>query len=402
MRKALFLLCFVVLASDSFAARDVRVDFVLNTTDANGAPIQQNRYYLIYRPDNLPKSTPVPMILALDDGALLHRKADQAGFVVVSLSSSGNSTGTPGTGWNNDNPRITGYEDYDYITEVINRVKASDSVNDAFTIGFSTGGHTSLAYACERPSTIRAASSVDEFMGLTSNIPSAPLPVILFHGTLDNSVNYTMVRDTVDAWRMVDSLVNATPVTTYESSPLIPGKVSQATWQGGTGGTQVAFVTIIGGSHQCPVPTVETGYDYTDAVWAFFSQFLTTTQAAPKIVSQPVDNIQISGQPASFRVAATGSVPLSYQWQKNGVDIPGATANWFTVPATTLADNGATYRAVVTTDSGSVTSPSAKLTVNAAPPDPALTTQPADQAVIGGQPAGFTDRKSTRLNSSYL
>ena len=390
MRKALFLLCFVVLASDGFAATDVRVNFTLNTTDAHGIPVQQNRYYYVYRPDNLPKSAPVPAILAMDDGVLFHRKADQAGFVVVSCSFSGNSTGTPGTGWNNDNPRITGYEDYDYITEVINRVRASDNVNDAFTVGFSTGGHTSLAYACERPSTIRAASSVDEFMGLTSNLPSAPLPVILFHGTLDTSVNYTMVKDTVDAWRMVDGLVNATPVTTYESSPLIPGKVSQATWQGGTGGTQVAFVTIIGGSHQCPVPTVETGYDYTDAVWAFFSQFLTSTQAAPKIVSQPVDNIQISGQPASFRVAATGSVPLSYQWQKNGVDIPGATANWFTVPATTLADNGATYRAVVTTDSGSVTSPSAKLTVNAAPPDPAVTTQPADQAVIGGQPAGFT------------
>src|ERR1039457_6847602 len=111
-----------------------------------------------------------------------------------------------------------------------------------------------------------------------------------------------------------------------------PARSAMRRGRAALGGTQVALATIIGGTHQLAVPTVETGYDYTDAVWAFFSQFLTSTQAAPKIVSQPVDNIQISGQPASFRVAATGNAPLSYQWQKNGVDVPGATANWFTVP----------------------------------------------------------------------
>src|ERR1700684_391907 len=95
MRKVISLLYFVILAGDVLAATNVQVNFVLNTTDANGVPIQQKRYYLIYRPDNLSKSTPVPMIVAMDDGTLLHRKADQAGFVVVSASSSGNSTGTP-------------------------------------------------------------------------------------------------------------------------------------------------------------------------------------------------------------------------------------------------------------------------------------------------------------------
>jgi dienelactone hydrolase len=389
MRKAIFLLYFVILAGNALAATDVRVNFVLNTTDSNGVAIQQNRFYLIYRPDNLSKSTPVPMILAMDDGTLLHRKADQAGFVAVSASSSGNSSGTPGTGWNNDNPSINGYEDYDYLTEVINRVKASDNVNDAFTIGFSTGGHTSLAYACVRPSTIRAAASAEEFMGLTSNIPTAPLPVILFQGTLDASVNYTMVKDTVDAWRMVDGLVNTTPVTTYESSRLIPGKVSQATWQGGIGGTQAALVSIVGGTHQLAVPTQQTGYDYTDAAWAFFSQFLTSTQAAPKVVSQPVDNLQVSGQPASFWVAATGDTPLSYQWQQNGADIPGATSNWLTIPSTTSDDNGSQLQAVMTNASGTVTSFPATLTVNAAPDDPAIIMQPADQVVSGGQPVSF-------------
>jgi hypothetical protein len=53
----------------------------------------------------------------------LHRKADQAGFVVVSCAFSGNSTGTPGTVWINEDPRIVGFEDYDYTSQVIRRVK---------------------------------------------------------------------------------------------------------------------------------------------------------------------------------------------------------------------------------------------------------------------------------------
>jgi poly(3-hydroxybutyrate) depolymerase len=393
MRTILLLLSCLAATGNTFAATEVRVDFTLNTTAANGAPLQQNRYYYLYRPDNLPKTTPVPVILVMEAAVptgYFHRKADQAGFVVVSCSFAGNSTGTPGTGYNNHDPRTTGLEDIDYITRVIERVKASDNCNDAFTVGFSMGGHMSLAYACERPSMIKAAASLDEFMGLTSNIPKAPLPIIVFQGSADKNVPYTVVKDTVDAWRAKDGLLNATPVTTDEASPLMPGHVSQTTWRGGIGGTQVAFVTIIGGTHGYPTPGVLTGYDFTDGLWAFFSQFLTGAQASPKIVSQPVNNIQPSGQPASFWVAATGTAPLRYQWQKNGVDIPGAVVNWLSTPATTLADNGATFRAAVSNASGTVASAPATLTVNAAPAGPTIATRPADRAAIAGQPVTFT------------
>jgi poly(3-hydroxybutyrate) depolymerase len=396
MRTTLWLLSSLLLAADGFAATDIRVDFTLKTTDANGAPREEQRYYYVYRPDGLTKTVPIPMLLVFEaspasgPAGFLHDRANKAGFVVVSCSFSGNSTGTPGTVWTDDNPEFAGFEDYDYITEAIKQVSASQNSNDVFLTGLSKGGHMSLAYACVRPATITAASSVDEFMGLTSNIPTAPLPMIMFHGTLDTNVPYTMMKDTVDAWRAVDSLLNATPVTTSESSPLMPGKVTQATWRDDSSGLQVAFVTIVGGTHTYPTPTVETGYDFTAGLWAFFSQFLTSTQASPQIVSQPVNNIQLSGQPASFRVAASGGGAIRYQWQRNGADIPGATANWHTLPMTTLADNAATFQAVVSNDFGSVTSAAATLTVKAAPAEPAIATQPADQAVVSAQPASFT------------
>ncbi len=393
--KTIFTFLSLVLLASAAHAQAVKVNFTLNTTDAYGAPLVEARYYWVYRPAGLSKSTPVPMILVFESTAnqtpqgFLNTKASQRGFVVVSCSFSGNSTGTPGTVWNNDNPRITGWEDYDYTTAVINLVKASDNCNDVFLTGISKGGHQSFAYACEQPSMIKAAGPMDEFMGLTSNFPQAPVPMIVFEGTLDTNVPYTMVKDTVDAWRTANGLLDATPVTTYESSPLLPGNVSQTTWRNGTA-MQVAFVTVIGGNHNIPVTGFQTGHSSPDSLWAFFSQYLTSAQAAPKIVSPPVANTQVSGQPASFWVAATGNATLSYQWQRNGTAISGATANYYTTPPVTAADNGAQFSCAVSNGSGSLTSASASLTVNAAPAGPAITAHPADQIVAAGQPVTFT------------
>lgn len=189
-KTALLLLSLFAISGDAFSAVAVKVNFMLNTTDASGAPITEARYYYLYRPDGYPLTTPLQMILVMEASAgsgaasFLNTKTGQMGFVVVSCSFSGNFTGTPGTVWNNDNPRITGWEDFDYTDQVITRVRASDNCNDAFITGISKGGHMSWAYACERPSMLKVAGPIKEFMGLTSNIAQAPVPIIAFEGTL--------------------------------------------------------------------------------------------------------------------------------------------------------------------------------------------------------------------------
>ena len=65
---------------------------------------------------------------------------------------------------------------------------------------------------------------------------------------------------------------------------------------------------------------------------------------------------------ASFDAVAAGSSPLSYQWQKNGVAIPGATAPALTLGNLTLNDD-ADYSLVVTNSSGSTTSAVAHLII---------------------------------------
>jgi hypothetical protein len=93
------------------------------------------------------------------------------------------------------------------------------------------------------------------------------------------------------------------------------------------------------------------------------------------------------GETAKFKVTATGSAPLHYQWRKNGADIPGATNSTYTTPATVAADNGSLFSVVVSNGGGSVTSNNATLTVRT---PPTITTQPADTTVRAGQRARFS------------
>jgi hypothetical protein len=69
------------------------------------------------------------------------------------------------------------------------------------------------------------------------------------------------------------------------------------------------------------------------------------------------------GQRAKFQVVASGTLPLSYQWSKNGATIAGATKSKYTTPPTTATDNGSLFSVVVSNDVGSVTSNNAVLTV---------------------------------------
>ncbi|MFY9307418.1 MAG: PQQ-dependent sugar dehydrogenase [Bacteroidia bacterium] len=90
---------------------------------------------------------------------------------------------------------------------------------------------------------------------------------------------------------------------------------------------------------------------------------------APGISSHPSNLTVTAGQPASFSVSATGTNPLGFQWQKNGVNIPGATSSTYTI-SNTQSSHAGQYRAVVTNSYGTATSNAATLTVtafNAAP-----------------------------------
>jgi hypothetical protein len=129
------------------------------------------------------------------------------------------------------------------------------------------------------------------------------------------------------------------------------------------------------------------------------------TSAGPSITTQPASQTVTAGQSASFSVAATGTAPLSYQWQKNGGVISGATSSSYTTPATTTSDNGSQFTVVVSNSAGSATSNPALLTVNS--PASQLTAAPTSanfgNVVTGtsaSQPVSLTNNGSAAITIS--
>ncbi len=90
---------------------------------------------------------------------------------------------------------------------------------------------------------------------------------------------------------------------------------------------------------------------------------LTVNAAAPSIISQPSNQSVIAGQSATFTISVSGSSPLNYQWQKNRVNISGATNSSYTIPTVSLQDNGSQFRCIVSNSAGTITSNEAQLTV---------------------------------------
>ncbi len=122
------------------------------------------------------------------------------------------------------------------------------------------------------------------------------------------------------------------------------------------------------------------------------------------ITQQPANRTVIVGAQATFSVVATEAT--GYQWQRSSDGgatfsaVSGATLADYTTPATSLSDNGARYRVVVSGAANSVTSISATLTVldpGEFPPDPS-TMAPASDPTVPSDVFGSTEFLYTGAN----
>jgi hypothetical protein len=103
------------------------------------------------------------------------------------------------------------------------------------------------------------------------------------------------------------------------------------------------------------------GYEMFD--WSLPS--VTATNVAygePSISNQPQSVVVDAYNTASFSVAATGALPLSYQWSFDGSNISGATASILTIPNVAQTNLG-TYAVVVANSFGTNTSSNAVLSM---------------------------------------
>jgi sugar lactone lactonase YvrE len=97
------------------------------------------------------------------------------------------------------------------------------------------------------------------------------------------------------------------------------------------------------------------------------SAIVRVTPTPAVILSGPLDRTVVAGEVASFNVVASGSAPVSFQWQHNGAVVPGVN-NPLLVISNAQASHAGDYRVIVANDLGRATSSVARLTVTPSVP----------------------------------
>ena len=242
-----------------------------------------------------------------------------------------------------------------------------------------------------------------------------------------NATNLVWVSPTTPPWFAQSTLARdgfaaaAVPATSLAWSDLqttVSGPATLGFWWGLSGNVEFHF--LVDGTRQAP-REVSSAFSWHQAVvdlpaglhvvtwramgasWAssndtvFLDQVSWVPGATPAaITTQPASQSRPAGSNVTFSVVAAGTPPLSYQWAREGVDLPGAT-NASLALADVQTPIAGSYRVRVSNDSGQVLSLEALLTVT--PAAPVFTTQPAGAGPLVGSP---TTLAATAIGSSPI
>ncbi|MCF7709284.1 MAG: hypothetical protein K9N52_10335 [Verrucomicrobia bacterium] len=175
------------------------------------------------------------------------------------------------------------------------------------------------------------------------------------------------------------------PANLGESICGVTGWTGYADWDGAEGGGNQASdpITLTGGEQYYVMAInsdggggdgVEVGWEYSgsDGIEIIGSEYIglriNQDQSVITITDQPQDLTVTENRPAVFEIGATGTFEYgdptpSYQWQRDGADIPGATSSTYEIPLASMDDNGVVFTCDVSVPGATVTSDAATLTV---------------------------------------
>jgi hypothetical protein len=120
-----------------------------------------------------------------------------------------------------------------------------------------------------------------------------------------------------------------------------------------------------------------------------------TVLVRPFINTQPISQTAVAGTTALFAVEAGGTLPLTYQWRRNGASLAGQTDASLLVTNVGSLQAGA-YSVVVSNAVGSITSAPVALTITQAP------ATPLSLMIVGsGSVSPLTDSQFLEVGKSY-
>jgi hypothetical protein len=116
-------------------------------------------------------------------------------------------------------------------------------------------------------------------------------------------------------------------------------------------------------------PTLQGVSNYVYSLEALFgsqAQTIINNSGLQKpVITGPTNQTVVQGTNATFSVSVVSSLPVFYQWFRNGVPILGANASSYTLTNAQLSDSGATFSVMATNAIGSTLSNTVTLTVTA-------------------------------------
>ncbi|MGA2483940.1 MAG: PHB depolymerase family esterase [Candidatus Acidiferrales bacterium] len=251
----------------------------------------RTRTYFVHVPPGYDGQKALPLVLVLHGGmgssegveslSGMSVKADKEGFLVAYP----NGTGRLFT-WNSGNccgsAMQNNVDDVGFLSALIDKLERDYAVNPkrVYVTGISNGGMMTYRLACELADKIAAIAPVEGAQNVDCR-PSAPVSVIVFHGTADGLVPFgggaspfqigprrrdTSVAQAVSFWVNEDG---CSPAPEHEET----SAVHIDTYSGCKNGTAVVLYAIQGGRHKWPGHRFSgTTVSATDLMWSFFAQ----------------------------------------------------------------------------------------------------------------------------------
>jgi polyhydroxybutyrate depolymerase len=253
---------------------------------------------VIYRPANLSRAAPVPLVIDLAIAAPataeanwpLDAVATRHHFVVAYLGSACPSWLDP-------------IANLPYISSMIDRLKATENVDPSrvYATGFSKAGYMAYYVGCDLSSKIAAVAIMSSAMVGQPCQVARPVSELTILGTRDiipvqGNSKYPSVAATAAEWRRLDGCPAGRPATAQAGSAL------QRTWAPCADGSSVAFYLIQGGHHVIPgspgLPASDPDAQFgaAQAVWAFFAAHKAGSLHAPSATLVSVRNRRSGSQ----------------------------------------------------------------------------------------------------------
>ncbi|MFT6923157.1 MAG: hypothetical protein ACJA1C_002167 [Crocinitomicaceae bacterium] len=232
--------------------------------------------------------------------------------------------------------------------------------------GSTDGGSPSALRIDDISILVNTSSGVADVTVYTMNVdPDSGLPNPQVGEDVDLEVEITNIGNSdlttdfnlsyfIDGVYVDDDPVNGSDI------PMVPGAVEFE--------QEINYIFTSPGTYQYCV-TIDNHPDETN--YSNNSQCITVNVVSgctPITITQhPINQTVTSSNTSTFSVSSTGTLPITYQWKKNNINISGATSSSYTTPTLTISDDGNLYKCEMTNCDGTVESNSGLLTVNSIP-----------------------------------